>query len=164
MKEDTGRRRNDSMIFPKMVMRILFAGFISCWLLVSFWLCWPYQPMVFHAPIKILNSGHKVEPGGQLVYEANITKRLAVEAIVSRQLINNFVITYSPLVSNIPIGKRIMKIKLGIPQSAEPGEYKLKWEGHYQVNPLREIVVIAWSDPFEVIDPLKTGIRNGGQW
>jgi hypothetical protein len=143
------KRRTDKSRFKLLRHRCISALVISGYCIVTFWLFWPYNPFVVNN-IKICNSDRVVQPGQYLVYEMDVDKKLPLAAVINKQLINDFIITYSPIYGNIPVGKRKMKVKLKIPSSAEPGEYVFKWEGVYKVNPLREVTVTAFSDPFYV--------------
>ena len=117
--------------------------------LFTYWLFWPYDPMQCDG-IVIMNADKEVAPGSLLWYSAEIDKKLPIQATIYVQLLNDFVINYTPSPGTLPLGKRIVKAPLKIPDYAQPGAYKMKWEGHYQVNPIREVVVTVWSEPFKV--------------
>jgi len=161
-----GKRKYDNTFIHSWLYKIIIVSSIAVYAIITYWLFWPYQPIVFEGPIKILNVDNQIKPGGLLIYEADINKKLPYPVTIISQLINNFVITYSPIMSNIPLGKRIIKVKLKIPDSAEPGNYKLKWEGYYKVNPIREVVITVWSNEFKVVgtpinsDYNKKNIKN----
>ena len=154
----TARRRSDSQTVPKWVLRLLVTLAFAVYLLVTYWLIWPYEPFVINGPISILNENQTVEQGDFLIYEKEVEKKMAVPATIYKCLINTYVIAYTPITGNIPIGKRVMRVKQPIPLSAEPGEYRFKWEGHYKVNPLRTIIVTGWSVPFKVVQRTKSAV------
>ena len=131
--------------------RFLFLIFFITYGIASYWLFWPYVPMTIEDPIKILNDNKQVVPGGRLVYEMKIDKKLPLPAMISKQLINHYVITYSQIIGNVPLGKRTMKVSIRIPPYASGGKYKLKWEGVYKVNPIREVSVIEYSEEFTIL-------------
>ena len=129
----------------------LFLLFVAgIYAVVSYWLFWPYVPIVLE-PIKIYNVNKEVYPRESLIYSLDMDKRMALPAVITKQLVNDFIITYSPIIGNMPVGKHNKQVKLKIPRSAEPGAYKLRWEGIYKVNPMRSVSVIAWSEPFNIM-------------
>jgi len=128
--------------------KISFVIFFCVWGIVSFWLYYPYVPIVIEEPIKIVNT--KIVPGGRIIYELKIDKRMPLAATIHKQLINHYVITYSTITGNVPVGKRIMRVDISVPPYASAGEYKLRWEGVYKPNPLREVSVVAYSEPFKI--------------
>ncbi len=147
----TARRKGDSKVIPTWVCRTLISALLIMYCVVTYWLFWPYTPFVIDGPIRVTNLNRQVVVGEYLDYEKDVEKKLPVPATIYKWLMNDYVIAYTPITGNIPVGKRTMRVKLKIPQSAEPGIYKFKWEGHYQVNPIRTVIVIGWSEPFEVV-------------
>ena len=143
------RRRTDSCVFHCLLKVLAFSFFLG-YLLITYWLFWPYTPIVCDK-INILNDGKVVVVGDILWYQADIDKKTDQSSIIYHQLLNDFVIDYSPSTGTLPKGKRTITYPLEIPKYAQPGEYKLKWEGHYQVNPIREVTVIVWSEPFQIV-------------
>ena len=145
------KRRSDNIFVPNWIFKTILTILAIGYLTVTYWLFWPYKPLVVIAPIKIHNLDRQVNPGDYLIYELSLDKKISLPATVHRQLFNNFSITYAPIHNNLPIGRKIVHIKLLIPAYAEAGEYKLKWVSEYQVNPIRKIAVEAWSEPFHVV-------------
>lgn len=132
--------------------KLLVVLITGLYCIVSYWLFWPYKPYIVDGPIEILNEDYQVEPGGRLIYEMRFTKNLALPATIYKQLINDFIITYSPITGNVPAGDRVMRVKQRIPRSAECGSYVFKWEAHTKVNPFRTIITTVMSEPFEVVE------------
>jgi len=128
----------------------LFIIFFITYGIASYWMFYPYKPFVIDGDIKILNPGKKVAPGGRLIYEMKVDKRMPLPAVIHKQLINHYIVTYSSITGNVPVGKRIMRVSILIPQYASAGQYKLRWEGIYHVNPIRDISVIGSSEEFTV--------------
>jgi len=145
------RRRNDHKNHI-LLRKIGIFIFVLTWSIVSYWLVWPYTPIVINGPLKIHNQDKEVKKGEYLVYEMDINKKMPLPAQITKQLVNDFIITYSPIVGNVPVGKRKMKVKIKIPKSAECGEYVLMWEGLYKPNPIRNVRVVAYSEKFNVVE------------
>ena len=53
---------------------------------------------------------------------------MPIQAELYHQLLNNFVIDYSPTSDTLPVGKRVLRYPLKIPNYAQSGTYKLKVE------------------------------------
>jgi len=128
----------------------LFIVFFMTYGIISYWMFYPYKPFVIEGDIKILNPDKKVAPGGRLTYEMKVDKRMPLPAVIHKQLINHYIVTYSSITGNVPVGKRTMRVSILIPQYASSGKYKLRWEGVYHVNPIRDISVIGLSEEFTV--------------
>jgi len=119
---------------------------LIAWAVVTYWAFWPYIPLELYS-VKVVNE-EPIIPGEMLIYELDFEKKMKLPTVINRQLVNGFVITYSPLYANLAVGKKIVKSKIKIPNSAEPGKYRLKWQAHYKVNPIREIVMGDFSNEF----------------
>lgn len=143
-------RKSDSKGHYAIVKRCLLFLSLTCYTTVTFWLFYPYTPIEIEGPIVICNEGKKVKPGSLLIYQMTINKKRDIGATIYKQLINDFIITYSPTHNNFPLGKRSIKVKIKVPLSAELGDYYFKWEAIYQVNLLRKVTVTAFSEPFKV--------------
>jgi len=139
------------------VLRYTALGlFIGLYFLVSFWLWWPYNVMAVSEPIRIINPGKIAVPGEELIYELCYTKTTSMSATVSKNLINDYIITLAPVKGNLPAGQNLKKkISVLVPGYACAGKYRLRWVAHYQVNPLRIIQVEAWSEEFYIQEKKK---------
>ncbi len=133
-------------------VKFLVCILVPVYFILSFWMFYPYTPMIIKSPIEVCNEDKQIYPGDFLIYKLDMDKRVNVQCTVYRQLVNDFSILYSPVISNIPKGKKVIKVKLKIPRHTELGEYKLRWEVEYQVNPIRKVSVMAWSEPFYVVE------------
>ena len=145
-----GEKRKPQMTLHLIVyIALIFTfGFI---LLISYWLLWPYTPMVIKEPIEIMNTNKTVEAGKVLVYKMDMDKRTALPCMITKQIVNGFIITSSPIIGNLRPGKYSKTFPLTVPNFADSGMNKLKWSGTYHVNPLRRITVVAWSEPFFIV-------------
>ena len=126
------------------------------YLVVSFWILYPYKPLVFHAPFEIQNE--VVHPGDVLFYRFQATKNISVPVTVIKQLINTVVLTCSNVKGNYPAGEvdnpagEVDSVfSVIVPAFAPVGTYTFLWSGTYQVNPIRRITVTNRSGEFEVV-------------
>lgn len=128
--------------------KVVLCLFLAGYAVLSYWMFWPYKPLTFHEPIEILNEDKTVAPGGYLVYRQHFTKHIDAQALIRKQLMNHYVITMAPIIGNVPTGERDMRVKIRIPDGAEPGDYVLLWEADYKVNPIRRVTVSTQSEQF----------------
>jgi len=145
------RRRSDNIFGYRFAMRFFIAMATITYLVITYWLFFPYIPVTC-GEIKITNLNKQVKVGEMLWYEADMDKKMPIQAEVYHQLLNNFVIDYSPTSDTLPVGKRTLRYPLKIPNYAQPGTYKLKVEVHSKVNVIREVVSVFWSESFEIIN------------
>lgn len=145
-------KKSNSLFGPYLFLKISLVVALIGWCVITYWLFFPYQPLSINKAITILNMNNTVMAGGDLVYEYEVNKKKNLTAVVNKQLINTLIITYTPTSSNVPIGVRQIKEVSKIPNYAEPGEYRLRIEAVYKVNPLRDISIVGWSKPFQIIN------------
>ena len=145
------RRRDDKLFGFRWFSKVCIVLFMIAWFVITYWLFWPYEPLVLDGQIKVLNSNNQVVAGDFLSYEYDVDKRMDLTAIVHKQLINTLVINYTPTSSNIPLGKRTVRGKTVIPSYAEPGKYRIRIEAIYKINHFRDFSIVGWSDSFDVI-------------
>ena len=117
---------------------------------MTYWMLYPYVPVVIENQLQITNKNKTVRPGEKLKYQVWVNKKLPISAEIHMSLVNHYIVTYSPTYSNIPVGRRLVNVFVLIPPYAPPGEYSLRWEGEYQVNPVRTIKVCASSEKFTI--------------
>jgi hypothetical protein len=125
---------------------------LSLWIMITFWLFFPYQPMTIHS-IEVVNPGKVVIAGGNLLYEVTYTKTDTYPVThLTRQLIDGYILTLAPVRgTSLPLGEnQKIIVPVNIPASSYPGIYFLHLSATYQVNHLRTITVSADSDKFEI--------------
>lgn len=159
------RRKMDKVLGSCWPMRIAAAVIIVTWLQLTWWLYYPYKPFVLDKPVHILNAHNEVVQGGLLRYALHYDKRLPIPATITKQLVNTFLITATPLIGNIAVGKGSLISGMRVPARADVGTYVLKWEAAYQVNHFRKIIVSSVSEPFQVIaaEPCERPSKNSKQ-
>jgi hypothetical protein len=146
-----GEKRKPQIILHLMNYLIFLVAF-GLLFIYAYWNLYPYVPIVVKQPIEICNENKEVRPGEHLIYKLDMDKRMPLPCTITKQLINDFIITYSPIVGNLPEGEFVKSVKIKIPKSAEPGTYRLKWEASYPVNRERNVIVTAWSEYFTILD------------
>jgi hypothetical protein len=142
------------------IFTLIFTGWF---VLISFWLFWPYEPLVIKKnPMPVLNENKTVKAGENLIYQICWDKKMDVTGTLTRKLINDFTIDLRPSVVTNPIGAGTDKVPVLIPLYAVPGKYILSWSAEYKVNPIRTITVYAVSEQFTVTAPdgPKQGIQG----
>jgi hypothetical protein len=135
--------------------RALWAAFLviglGYFLLVGYWMFYPYRVLDLERPIEIVNLDKKVKAGDYLCYRLKYTKHMDVQGILTRKLVNDYVIDLRP--SRVSRGEGVDAdyVFIKIPNFAPAGKYHLVWSTVYKVNPMREITVCAKSEEFEVV-------------
>ena len=131
--------------------KILLFMSMTAYLLITYWLFWPYTPIIIHE-VKIVNKG-AVYAGGVLQYEVDYSKKHDFLVVaVTRQLINGAVVLLKPgELGYLPLGNhRKAFIEIPIPEYACAKKGHLRIVASYQVNPLRVVHIKSISDEFEV--------------
>jgi hypothetical protein len=124
---------------------------IICMLVITYWLFYPYVPLIIEKPIKIMNPNKTVVAGEYLVYSIEYDKKLPVEGVLTRKLLNDYIIDMRSSVSNSRLGKDERLVHLQIPHYAAPGKYTLWWSVTYKMNPVRHVTVSVESEPFTIV-------------
>ena len=134
--------------FPSWYTKIVAGMATSLWLLITFWLWFPYEPITINS-ITIKNIG-EIYAGEDMYYDSDYTKVKTYPVVkVTRQLIDGSVIVLAPSQGSLlPIGDRIVRVKVQIPGYVTEGKYILHLQAEYRVNPLRTVSVSATSDEF----------------
>lgn len=119
--------------------------------MVAFWLLYPY-PTIEQSPKPFeITSSRKVEQGGLITYAFNYTKHSSLSATVERQFVDGIVFASSSQ-ATISGGKSSGRavVEVPIPYTLPPGRYYLKVTARYQVNPIRTIEVVNYTEKFTV--------------
>jgi hypothetical protein len=131
---------------------ILFYSTIIVYMVITYWLLWPYAPITIHN-INILNENNIAYAGEKLKYETVYTKTKSYPVVkVTRQIIDGAVIVLpkSKNASRLPIGDNKVLVEVLIPEFACAKDYRFHLTAEYQVNPIRTVTVFARSKPFTV--------------
>jgi len=160
IKFNKTRRWGDLNIMPKFLVRFIVLGALIAWCTVTFWLFYPYVVLEVlkdgegitepGSEIQIVNNKASIHPGDYLFYSYEINKKKPLQAIISKQLLNSLVIIYTQGRSNLDVGGHTIRDAVKIPEYAEEGEYQLRIEHSYKVNPMRDVSVVVRSAPFYI--------------
>lgn len=113
----------------------------------AFWLLYPYDPISISEPIPIETK--EIKKGESVVYEANYCWRGDYPIKIDRRVIGEIEYPFPSVRATSTKGCYNQLLATpAMPQSIPSGEYVLKLTGLYQVNPIREISVELFSEPF----------------
>lgn len=120
-------------------------------ILISYWLLYPYNPIVFNnLPYKV--DSKMVRAGGLLSYNVDYCKYNNLIPQFTKSFVNGIIYIVPPEGAVVkPSGCHVVKIVITIPETLPPDTYILKISYRYQVNPIRTVDVMAQSEPFKVI-------------
>jgi hypothetical protein len=93
-----------------------------------------------------------VKAGDEVRFKVDYVKYGNLYGTVARQLVNEYVYYYSPVITSTPPGHIVRTMAVTIPSNAEPGIYFIRSTYVYRVNFLREITYVKETENFEVID------------
>jgi hypothetical protein len=123
---------------------------ISAWLLVTYWLFWPYTPMRID---KFILDKEVVAQGDRICFTFDGAKLLPLPANVVIELVNGEAILIATYFVNNPVGTVLKSRCFNIPYHVMPKkDYQIKWTATWQVNPLRNIIKTVQSGKFEVAE------------
>jgi hypothetical protein len=125
--------------------------FVVYGLTVAWWLLYPYKPITVKS-IVVKNPDKQVLAGSVLKYRITYDKRMDIQSVLTRKLINNVKIDLADTIATAPVGDDSECVYVKVPHYTDPGIYYLWWSAKYKVNPIREVVVSAKSDVFTVIN------------
>jgi hypothetical protein len=92
-----------------------------------------------------------VKAGEQVQFHVVVTKYINAPATVSRHLVNDYIFSYTPMISNVEKGTSERTVSLDIPKYIEPGIYHIKTVYIYKINFMREVTYIKNTEDFEVV-------------
>lgn len=170
VKEKIKEIVNGGITAKKMVLvcLIVMAMYsIVSWSETWYWKYYPFDPAKiyeFSIPtepgkmfgIKILNPGKMVYPGGEVLYQVDMDKKMSIAPVVKVEQRNTFSYIMSPYVPPIrPLGRQKVAIPISVPRMAEYGKYTIYWTAEYPIGPNgRTVSRSTISEPYWVIlDP-----------
>lgn len=119
-------------------------------IVVFFWLLFPYKTIEFNTDVaKVHNK--QVERGDYLYYEIDYCKYTDKEAKITRSFIDGVKYDIPDGYSDVEKGCAVRVIQIYIPKGIGTGTYMIKQVRHYEVNPIRTIDVVHFTEQFEVI-------------
>ncbi|MCK9370284.1 collagen-like protein [Candidatus Dojkabacteria bacterium] len=116
-----------------------------------FWLVYPYKTVTFNKePFKVLTP--VVKKGENLVYEVDYCKYTKVTPTTSKAFLDEIIFNLPDSTAVYkPIGCDVIKFNLLVPTTLPIDTYVLQTTYKYKVNPIREIIVVAKTEPFSVV-------------
>jgi hypothetical protein len=127
---------------------VLFSAFITI-CTVTYWASYPYKPIVINK-IEVLTP--QVGKGKPLIYRLDYCKNTDLESQVQKSYENDIIFPASIQIATNPRGCKVNKVSQIIPYELSSGRYKLKISFIYQVNPIRKVTVITYTDYFEITE------------
>jgi hypothetical protein len=123
--------------------------------LLGYWSFYPYNPIdTYPDPFKIIYpTDGVVTQGGYLTYEFEYDKYSDVLPEIQRQFVDGLIFNVAG--SSQPTvtakGHGTAQVQVYVPETLPPGEYQLKITATYQVNPIRKVQQIDFTEEFKVI-------------
>ena len=128
---------------------ILLSAMVTIGLII-FWLSYPYKPVEFKdGPFKVKTLEVKV--GGHVEYEVNVCKNVDYGGKISRTFIDGVIYTTPDIETNMEKGCSDRIISVYIPRALPEGTYTIKTNYHYQVNPIRTVDVVTYTEQFKIV-------------
>ena len=143
-------RRSDWPI--PIASQILLAGVVVPILVLLSIIWWPYQPLKIHK-IDVLNS--QVVSGAPIEFRITYTKYTDKPAKIITQLINDRVVYYTPIESNVPIGYGSKIVSLPTSIGDMPGKYMMRRTYVYTYFGFWEVSVVGKSPWFQIVSHTK---------
>ena len=129
------------------LLSLLIAGLMSIfvgWVVIIY----PFKSIVLLEPIKIMNP--PIYAGGQLQYRVHFYKYPDTPARITRSLVNDHTINFTPITSNLDPGEYNKIIYLTIPSGVDTGLYHLSVTYEYDINFMRTVTKKFKSPDFMV--------------
>lgn len=115
-----------------------------------YWFTFPYKVADFNNPMIVMNENKTVTRGEQLSYVINYCKYTDVMPELTKFFIDG-IIYEMPRTPGIALkGCGNATTYVHVPMAIPPGTYTLKTVARYQVNPIRTISIVNYSEPFTV--------------
>lgn len=115
-----------------------------------FWLIYPYKTIEFNKPEAVVET-KQVARGDYLVYVIDYCKYTEKEANISRSFIDGLIYLTPDGIADVPKGCGEKRIQMYVPRNMPVGKYRIMQVRHYEVNPLRHIDIVYYTEEFEVL-------------
>lgn len=134
------------------MLSIIAIVLVTAMVTVLWWGLYPYRVMEFvESPSVTAPEGQDaIVAGGQAFWKAHYRKNLPLEATISAQIIDEFIVSYASFKSNVPVGEDTLGSEFKIPNFIN-GECYLLITLTYSPNPLRVVTYTVKSKPFTVV-------------
>lgn len=118
---------------------------------IGYLLMWPYTPAKFgNDPFPVENK--VVKQGDRIKYYVEYYKLMDVPVTTQCMLIDHIQISFPPTSSQLPKGDyALINHDVYIPEYVTPGKAYISIRFTFKVNSIREVVVVARTEEFEII-------------
>lgn len=116
----------------------------------AFNLFYPYDPITFTSPAKVLDK--QLRPGDVVQVVLDYNKHVDAPCKVTRQFVDGIIYTMPPYDSNLPIGHNVRTdVSTQIPATLPAGHYYCEIALAYKYPPFRTVTVRFKTEEFDVI-------------
>lgn len=117
-----------------------------------FWVLYPYKIIEFKDSVyPVLNEGHVVKQGENLIYLVRYCKYKDQSFTITRSFVDGVIYTSPQITSNKPEGCHDNLVYVEVPKAIPTGKLTLEILYQGKVNPVRTIDIIKKTEPFTVI-------------
>lgn len=139
----------DKILFIASMLTISATTFLI--VLLTVWAVYPYKLLVINKePIEILTK--EVGENKPLTYRISYCKYTKLAATVQKSYENSIVFPATTQIGSNDTGCRTVDVSQAIPYELPTGTYRLKIAFTYKPNPIREITIISFTEPFRVTE------------
>jgi len=139
-------------IFNFMSMLIVFI-LIGMVIIITYWSIRPYNVIEFNTEtFPIINDNKTVEKGSRLIYEIDSCKKMDITPELSKFFVDGLIYEVSNSIGAIDVGCSKTWVDTYVPVAIPTGSYRLKLVSRYQVNPIRHIQFVHYTEPFKVVE------------
>lgn len=137
--------------FMNVVSAVTIAVALILLLHVGYLLMWPYAPAKFgNVPFPVENK--VVKQGDRLKYFVEYYKLMDVPVTTQCMLVDHIQISFPPTSSQLPKGDyALINNDIYIPEYVTPGKAYISIRFTFKVNSIREVVIVARTEEFEII-------------
>jgi len=118
---------------------------------VGFWLLYPYKTIEFKNNVfPVINENRTVSRGDRLRYEVDACKYTDIVPILKKYFVDGVIYEVTESFGAVDRGCRKTIVDVYVPRAIPVGTYKMKFIAKYQVNPIKTIVFVNYSEDFVV--------------
>lgn len=126
-------------------------------LTIIYWLVYPYKTLEIKTqPMKVLTP--EVKAHDMFYYEVDYCKYINKPAQVTRTLIDTVIYNMPSFTANNDMGCHTRAAMIEIP-NVPAGTYVYRVKFDYQVNPIRHILIVAETEPFNIVEEKKEEVK-----
>lgn len=139
----------------RIINLVSYFTLISAMLLVlvfGYWYLYPYRTLELNTKTyPILNENKVVKQGERLIYQVDACKYTDVIPDLTKFFVDGVIYETPKSIGAIEKGCHVKNIDVYVPRAIPTGVYHMKFVARYEVNPIRTIEVINYSDEFRVV-------------